>query len=398
MGCFLGVTILGPILTRPLALAVGLPLLALPGRTGALARGNAIRNPRRTSAAAAALMIGLALIVATSVLVATARSVVNAPIAADTKTSFYIQATSTDAGMTPELASVLAMVPGVARVTEVRSTDAAVSGAAHQNVDGVDPAAIGAFTSLGLQSGSLASLDAGELLVSRAVADAHHWRTGQTVAITFGSYGVARLRIGGVFTRTGPLSPYLISNSTFTADTGIRTDSTDLVRAPSSARHALLAALAGYPGAQLLDRAGYSSSRSAFLGTILNLITALLVFAVIIALLGIANTLALSVAERTRELGLLRAIGMRRSQLGQMIAGESLIIGGIGAALGTSLGLGLGAALAAAFTRSQQLTISIPAGQVIIYAVAAAFAGLLAAIGPAHRAARMNMLAAMTPE
>jgi putative ABC transport system permease protein len=398
MGCFLGVTILGPILTRPLALAMGLPLLALPGRTGALARGNAIRNPRRTSAAAAALMIGLALIVATSVLVATARSVVNAPIAADTKTSFYIQATSTDAGMTPELASVLAKVPGVARVTEVRSTDAAVSGAAHQNVDGVDPAAIGAFTSLGLQSGSLASLDAGELLVSRAVADAHHWRTGQTVAITFGSYGVARLRIGGVFTRTGPLSPYLISNSTFTADTGIRTDSTDLVRAPSSARHALLAALAGYPGAQLLDRAGYSSSRSAFLGTILNLITALLVLAVIIALLGIANTLALSVAERTRELGLLRAIGMRRSQLGQMIAGESLIIGGIGAALGTSLGLGLGAALAAAFTRSQQLTISIPAGQVIIYAVAAAFAGLLAAIGPAHRAARMNMLAAMTPE
>jgi putative ABC transport system permease protein len=398
MGCFLGVTILGPILTRPLALAVGLPLLALPGRTGALARGNTLRNPRRTSAAAAALMIGLALIVATSVLVASARSVVSAQITADTKTSFYVQATSTDAGMTPELASVLAKVPGVARVTEVRSTDAAVSGAAHQTVDGVDPAAIGAFTSLGLQSGSLASLGAGELLVSRPVADAHHWRTGQAVTITFGSYGVARLQIGGVFTRTGPLSPYLISSSTFTADTGIRTDSTDLVRAPSSARHALLAALAGYPGAQLLDQAGYSSSRSAFLGTILNLTTALLVLAVIIALLGIASTLALSVAERTRELGLLRALGMRRNQIGQMIAGESLIIGGIGAVLGISLGLGLGAALAAAFTRSQQLTISIPAGQVFIYAAAAAFAGLLAAIGPARRAARMNMLAAITAE
>jgi putative ABC transport system permease protein len=104
------------------------------------------------------------------------------------------------------------------------------------------------------------------------------------------------------------------------------------------------------------------------------------------------------VAERTGELGLLRAIGMRRGQLVQMIAGESLIIGGIGAALGTALGLGLGAALAAAFTRSQQLTVLIPAGQIVIYAVAAAFAGLLAAIGPARRAARMNMLAAMTTE
>jgi putative ABC transport system permease protein len=108
--------------------------------------------------------------------------------------------------------------------------------------------------------------------------------------------------------------------------------------------------------------------------------------------IGIVNTLALSVAERTRELGLLRAIGMRRSQLGRMIGGESLTIGGIGTALG------LGAALAAAFTRSHQLTVSIPAGQVIIYAVAAAFAGLLAAIGPVRRAAGMNMLAAMTPE
>jgi putative ABC transport system permease protein len=184
----------------------------------------------------------------------------------------------------------------------------------------------------------------------------------------------------------------------FTGDTGVRTDSTDLVRAPSSARHALLTTLAGYPGTQLLDQAGYAKSRSAILGTILNLTTALLVLAVIIALLGIVNTLALSVAERTRELGLLRAIGMRRGQLGQMIAGESLIIGGIGAALGTALGLGLGVALAAAFTRSQRLTVVIPARQIVIYAVAAAFAGLLAAIGPARRAARMNMVAAMATE
>jgi putative ABC transport system permease protein len=134
------------------------------------------------------------------------------------------------------------------------------------------------------------------------------------------------------------------------------------------------------------------------LATILNLITALLVLAVIIALLGIASTLALSVAERTGELGLLRAVGMRRAQLAQMIAAESVIVAVIGALLGTALGVGLGAALAAAFTRSQQTTVVIPGGQIAVYVIAAAVAGLLAAIAPARRAARMNMLTAIATE
>lgn len=120
--------------------------------------------------------------------------------------------------------------------------------------------------------------------------------------------------------------------------------------------------------------------------------------AVIIALLGIVNALALSVAERTRELGLLRAIGMRRAQVGQMIAAESMIIAVIGAVPGVALGLGLGALLAAAFTRSQQTTVVIPAGQIAAYILAAALAGLLAAIAPARRAARMNTIAAIGAE
>jgi len=357
-----------------------------------------MRNPKRTSATAAALMIGLALIVAVAVLVGSIRSVIAGQIGADSKTSFYVQATSSDAGITPGLAAVLAGVPGVRQVTEVRTTDATVAGAAHQNVDGVDPAAVGAFTSLGVSSASMTALSHGELLVSRSIASGRHWQAGDLVPIGFGSYGTSRLRIGGIFATTGPLSGYLISNATFTADTGIRNDSVDLVRAPASARPALLRALAGYPGAQLLDQAGYARSREAILGTILSLTTALLVLAVIIALLGIASTLALSIAERTRELGLLRAIGLRRGQVGQMIAAESVIIAVIGALLGTALGLGLGAALAAAFTRSQALTVEIPAGQIVAYVAAAAFAGLLAAIAPARRAAKMNMLAAIAAE
>ena len=398
VAAFLGVTALGPLFARPLAFVIGQPLTSLPGRTGALARDDAMRNPKRTTATAAALMIGLALIVAVSVLVSSVRSAVSRQITGDAKTSFYVQATSTDAGITPAVAAAIARVPGVRRVTAVLRTDATVAGSAHQNVDGVNPAAIEAFTALSMRAGSLSSLNSGALLVSQATADSHQWRSGDLVRIGFGSYGVARLRIGGIFTDAGPLSPYLISAATFTADTGIRTDNVDLVRAPPSARAALRRALAPYPGAQLLDQAGYARSRGATLGTILNLITALLVLAVLIALLGIVNTLVLSVVERTRELGLLRAIGMRRGQLGQMIAAESLIIAVIGAVLGTALGVGLGSALAAAFTRSQGLAVVIPAGNLVVYLVVAVLAGLIAALAPARRAARMNMLAAITSE
>jgi putative ABC transport system permease protein len=383
---------------RPLAFVLGAPVTLLPGRTGTLARSNAMRNPKRTSATAAALMIGLALIVATAVLTGSLRSMIVGQITADSKTSFYVQATSADAGITPRLATVLAQVPGVRQVTEVRTTQATVAGSAYQTVDGVDSAAIGAFTNLGIRSGSLASLRSGRMLVSQSTASDHHWLAGDLVTVGFGSYGTARLRIGGIFANTGPLAPYLISNATFTADTGIRTDNVDLVRAEPAARRALLRALASYPGAQLLDQAGYAKSRAAALGTILNLITALLVLAVIIALLGIASTLALSVVERTRELGMLRAIGMRRAQVGRMIVAESVIIAVIGAALGAALGLGLGAAMAAAFTRSQQLTVVIPASQIVLYIVAAGLASLLAAIAPARRAARMNILAAIAAE
>jgi putative ABC transport system permease protein len=148
----------------------------------------------------------------------------------------------------------------------------------------------------------------------------------------------------------------------------------------------------------LLDQAGYAQSRTAMLGNLLGLVTALLALAIVIALLGIANTLALSIVERTRELGLLRAIGMRRGQLAQMIAAESLIIAAIGAVLGIVLGLGLGAALAYAVTRGQQPTVVVPAAQLALFAVAAVLAGVVASAAPARRAAKLNVLDAIAAE
>jgi putative ABC transport system permease protein len=396
--CFLGVTIAGPLLAGPLAAVAGAPLTWLPARVGALARGNTVRNPGRTSATAAALMVGLAVVTAVSVLVGSARSMISGQVAAAGKATFYVQATNTDVGLTPALATVLAHQPGVHAVTEVRTTDATVAGAAHSSVDGVLPGQIAGFTSLGPVRGSLSSMSAGDLMVSAAAARAHGWHLGSVVTIGFGSFGVSRLRIGGIFTNVGPLADYLVSTATFTADTGRRVDTVDLVKAAASARGPLTHALAGYPGAQLLNQAAYAQSRSSMLSNLLGLVTALLALAIIIALLGIANTLALSIVERTRELGLLRAIGMRRGQLAQMIAAESAIIAVIGAALGIVMGLGLGSALAYAVTRSQQPTVVIPVAQLVAFAVAAVLAGVLASVAPARRAAKLNMLDAIASE
>jgi putative ABC transport system permease protein len=396
-GCFIGVTVLAPLTVRPLAFLAAAPMVWLPGRLGRigrLARGNTIRNPKRTSATAAALMIGLAVITGTSVLVSSARATIGEQIAAASRTQFYVQATNGSAGIGPALAGSIARQPGVTAVTEVRRTTATVAGSANSNVDGVDPAAIGQFTDLGVTAGQVAALSArGTMMVAGT-----GWKVGDTVRVQFGAYGVYPLRVVGTFANVGPLSDYLVSNATLTADSGVRADTVDLVRASASARGAIQATLHGYPGAQLLDQSGYIANQTATLNTLLTLVTAMLILAIVIALLGVVNTLALSIAERTGEIGLLRAIGMRRGQLRQLVAAESMIISVIGALLGTVLGLGLGVGLAVALTKSQQATVNIPATQLTIYILATGAAGVLASVGPARRAARLDMLQAIAAQ
>ena len=392
--CFIGITALAPLTVRPLASLTAAPLVRLPGRAGRiglLARGNAIRSPKRTSATAAALMIGLAVITGTSVLVSSARATIGQQINAASRTQFYVQATNGATGLSPQLAGTLARQPGVQAVTEVRQTNATVAGATNRTVDGVDPAAIGQFTNLRVTAGQVSALHAPNTIMVSGTG----WKLGDTIRVQFGGYGVYPLRVAGVFANIGPLSGYLVSNATLAADSGVRTDSVDLVRASGSARRSIQAALAGYPGAQLLDQSGYIANQTATLNSLLTLVTAMLILAIVIALLGVVNTLALSIAERTREIGLLRAIGMQRSQLRQLVAAESMIISVIGALLGIILGLGLGIGLAAALTRSAQAAVAIPIGQLVIYILATGAAGVLAGIGPARRAARLDMLTAI---
>jgi putative ABC transport system permease protein len=396
LACFIGVTVLAPVVVAPLANAIGWFLRWLPGQAGTLAQGNTARSPRRVAATAASLMIGLAVISGIAVLVSSAQSSVGSQINTASRTSYYVQAVSAGNGIDPALASSLRQVPGVSGVTEVRLADATVNGQTHRNVSGIDPAAVSSFTSLGVVYGSVAALSSGGLMVTTSEASAAGWQLGSLVPVQFGSYGSYRLPVVGLFTSAGPLSGYLVSLPTFTADSGVRVDSVDLVRAPASARAGLQSALNGYPGAQLLDQAGYVKNQTAVLNSLMNLVTALLILAIIIALLGVVNTLALSIVERTREIGLLRAIGMRRGQVRLMVAAESAIISVIGALLGIVLGLGLGVALASALTHGAAVTI--PVSNLIIYVLATGAAGVLASLAPARRAARLNVLSAIAAE
>jgi putative ABC transport system permease protein len=391
----LGVNLLAPLAARPVLRVLGAPLRRLTGR---LARDNAAHNPGRTAATATALMIGLAAVAGTAVMIDSIKSVASGDVGRASRADLYVTPGGTDGALDPALATAVAARPGVAAISEVRRTDATVAGTAHQPVYGVDPATIGTLTDLGLRTGALTS---GGILVSTKTATTHHWHVGSSVDIDFGPSGERTLPVAGTFANRGPLGDYLLDLSTFDTATGRPNDSLLLVKArPGTAVQALRTDLTGlltrYPGARVLDRAGYQNATGAMLDQLLNLITGLLVLAVIIALLGIVNTLALSVTERTRELGVLRAIGMRRGQLATTVTTEAALIAVFGALLGIGLGTGLGAALAAALTATS--TLAVPVGQLAVYLVVAVAAAVLAAAAPARRAARMDILRAVAAE
>src|SRR5207248_677974 len=177
LAAFIGVTVLCPLFAKPLAGAIGAPLRRQPGRTGELARDNAMRNPKRTAATAAALMVGLALVAASAVLDASLKHAADQAIDQGALADLYVQPADPDSGLDPALAHAIAAQPGVAAVGEVRETEGTIDGTSFQKVDGVDPATVGQVADLKVRTGSVAALDAatGNVLVATGAASAHHW-------------------------------------------------------------------------------------------------------------------------------------------------------------------------------------------------------------------------------
>jgi putative ABC transport system permease protein len=403
VAAILGIGALAPLVARPLARAVGAPLRAR-GVPGELALQNAMRNPKRTASTAMALVIGLTMVIAVTVFGASLKASFHDILDKSTKADLYLQPANQWApGFSPEVAEVVRATPGVDIVSRSGWGEARFDGEISQ-FSSIDPATVEQVADLGITAGRVGDLTDDSVLVSEKKAVEMQWDVGDLVPVEFAQTGETQLRLAGIFTEKAWFQQdYLIPLSLHEQSDSAMLDSSSLVTihdgVDSAEVKALVAAtLVAHPDVQVLDQDEMAEFGAEIADQILGLVTVLLLLAVVIALLGIVNTLALSVFERTRELGLLRAVGMTRDQVRAMVRWESVVISVIGAVIGAALGIGLGISLSRALAELGIRVIAIPTGQLAVYVALAGVAGVIAAIGPARRAAKVDVLRAVVTE
>ena len=398
---FLGVAVLSPLFARPMARVLGAPFRRM-GMAGRLGRENAMRAPRRTASTASALMIGLGLVAFVAVFAASLRASFRVALE-DTLRADFIMSTTQFQPFSPELAESLREDDRIAAVAPIRVGEVQAEGD-RQRVIGLDPAAIDAVIGVEMRAGGLADLAGGGLAVLEDSAETYGWAMGDVVELTFGRTGEVALPIVAVFTEADGLNGNLaISLDLYDENFAEPLDQVVYVKAAEGvvadeARAAIESATEDYPNVNVYDQAEFKEEQEGFIDQLLGLITALLGLAIIIAFFGIVNTLGLSIFERTREIGLLRAVGMSRGQVRRMIRVESVVIAVLGAVLGVAIGVFFGWALQRALVEDGITELRIPVGQLAGYVAASAVAGVLAAVLPARRAARLDVLDAISYE
>jgi putative ABC transport system permease protein len=405
---FIGVFVLGPLIARPLSAVIGWPIQRLRGMTGTLARDNAMRNPKRTSATAAALMIGVALVGFITIFAASTKKSIDAQIDRAFKADFVVSTGSGFGGgfggFSPQLADDVAKLPQVGASSPLRFNEAEFDGSSKFFV-ALQPQSADELFDLKVEDGRVDDLaQNASLAVSRKVADDSKWRIGGTVPVRFpnGTQDLTVRMIFGNGQREG-LADYAVSIATFNEHYTNQLDQQVYVRlaqgvSPAEGRKALDGVIKAYPNAELQDRTEFKDAQAAQINQLLNLIYVLLLLAIVIAVIGIANTLALSIYERTHELGLLRAVGMTRRQLRSTVRWESVIISLLGTFLGLVIGLFFGWAVVEALADQGITEFAPPGGQLVIVVIIGGIAGVIAAIFPARRAAKLDVLRAVTHE
>jgi putative ABC transport system permease protein len=411
-----GLLLAGAILGLPLLVgALAAPLRAAGSHLGIsalLGVENATRNPRRTAATAAALMVGLATVVGAATYATTWRAATAAALSGSVRADlvvYHATAVGQEPTFDPRVAADLRAVDGVRQVVEVRTGGARVQGAPAR-IDAADPATLGQALRLRLRAGALGDLRAGTVLVSASQARRHRLQAGQEVAIELPRGGPTRYRVAGVYDDTPLLAGYLLHPDSYAAgyrrqrdrvayllvDPELLADPALQARGPKGT--GVVGVLARYQNLGARTAADYAANlreEAEFRSTLLQ---GLLWFVTLIALLGVANTQALSVVERTREVGLLRAVGMRAGQVARMVRAETLVVGLLGTVLGLAAGLA-GAWLAVrALSGFPGARLAVPTAGLLGAVLVAVVASLLAARAPARRAGRTNVLRAIATE
>lgn len=406
---FFGMVLVTPRLVGPLTTVVGAPLERLRGMTGRLARENATRNPSRTASTAGALMIGLTLVAFVSIFAAGLRGSISQAIDDGFNADLVVQNSDGFSPFGASAAADLSKVPGVAQSTGIRMADSLVA-KKRVSVGGVEPSQVEGLYKLDWRKGkgsdaTLAQLGPRDAVVSQKLLDDNKLKLGGRFTATTPRGHRVAFTIRGVY-RKRELSfsnDFTVANATLASEFGQKKDSFVLLGLASGADSKRVKAAvarelkASYPETEVVTSAGFKTSQSGGINKLVGLIYVLLSLSVIVSLFGIVNTLALSIHERIRELGLLRAIGTSRAQVRQVVRYESVITALIGAVLGTSLGV-LFALIISRPLAKEGFTLTIPVGTLALLLVLAAIAGVVAAISPARRAARLDVLEAVAYE
>ncbi|MBB6421384.1 ABC transporter permease [Streptomyces sp. AK010] len=394
---FVAVVMLSPVLIRPMVKVLGWPAARLGGMVGRLSRENARRAPRRSAATASAMTVGLALITMATVLAASMNTSADRRIERQFRADFFMESRGTK-GFTAEAVDRVAAVRGVKKTVSLRQGVVKLK-SDEQGVAVADPVALADVTTLDVSSGS-ASLREDEVLVQRSLAEQKKWKVGSAVPGEYPDGHRATFRIKGLYEANEIVEEPLVMSTA-----GYRAHSSGtLVRqafvtlddsAPPGMRQALASALRAFPNVALKDSEGAKANARSDVDRLLNIVTVLLVLSVLVAAVGLVNTLGLSVMERTREIGLLRAVGMSGGQVRAMVSMESVIIAVFGVVVGLGLGVGTGWLLQRAMTDSGVEHLALPLLPLALYLLGGIAVGLLAALWPARRAARMHVLRAI---
>ncbi|MEU9086734.1 FtsX-like permease family protein [Streptomyces sp. NPDC048357] len=407
----IGFIVIGPLLAAGVVRVLSGVVLRPFGPVGRLAERNALRNPRRTGATAAALMIGLALVACLSVvgssMVASATDELDKSVGAD-----YIINSETGQPMLPQAEQALRATAGLDHVTAYREVPAKVTapdGAAEEvGLGATDPTYAQDIRRKMVAGEHAAAYGKDSMSVGSEYATQHGIKLGDELTVAFTGGNTVKLKVAAITSDSGNIDKTMKYISTEIARANVPADRLPLPfmllasakdgQSDAAAYKAVKAAMAEYPQYAVRNQADYKQSLKDQVGQLLNMVYGLLGLAIIVAVLGVVNTLALSVVERTREIGLMRAIGLSRRQLRRMIRLESVVIALFGALLGLGLGMGWGASAQQLLALQGLKVLEIPWPTIIGVFAASAFVGLFAALVPAFRAGRMNVLNAIASE
>jgi putative ABC transport system permease protein len=403
VGLFLGVAMLAPMLVPPLVRVLGWPASRIGGSAGQLAQGNSSRNPARTASTASALMIGLALVTLVGVLAAGLRTGFRNSVNQAFVANYAITATNNFSPIGLASEQTARHVPGVTAVVGIRAGSGRAFGS-NVNVTGVPPNASQAIDVDWTQGGPQipAQLGSSGAFVGKSYATAKHLHVGSPLSLETPNGHFLHLTLTGITNPPKGASPYgdisisqALFDSVYQNPQNLFTFVNMRHGVTAANTHTLNAALTGFPDAKVQTKSQFIDNQLSGLTTLLNLLYVLLSLSIVVSLFGIVNTLVLTVFERTRELGMLRAVGMSRRQVRRMIRHESVITALLGAAFGIPLGILLAALIGATINFG---TFTVPVGTLIVFIIAAIVAGLIAAIWPARRAGRLNVLQALQYE